>query len=410
MEKIHKSIITLIILFLSLKSYAVELKYQNSLIGMVNNQIILESNIKKQSALLSLLIFFKKDLTDQELKVIALDDIINIKIQVNIAKDYDINLSEDDMKDVYTQLIMKEKSSLREYIHTLKKNNVTIKNLKSFLKDSLIIEKLHEKLLHEQIKISSNDFDNLEKFSNNKFVKYLNNTYKILHISIKKPNNLKKIKSTLKLLNKKNYNEIIELTFNNRISVNNKIFDLDSKADIEKKVLTHIIKNINSKTIGPIYSNNNINFIKLIKTKSKLNKLETDIKIKHLLIKKKHKNKPEAIKYKVKSFKKLNSMKNTSLEKQNKDAFQIEWINKKNVSNDFLKNIKNLKNNEFSDAFETQTGFHLVKIIDKKYNQNTTIYKNISLQLKTEKLTKLRKYWEKHIKQENLINVLNELY
>lgn len=410
MEKIHKSIITLIILFLSLNSYAVELKYQNTLIGLVNNHTILESNINKQSALLSLLIFFKKDLTDQELKVIALDDIINTKIQVNIAKDYDVDLSEDDMKDVYTQLIMKEKSSLREYTHTLKKNNVTIKNLKSFLKDSLTIEKLHEKLLYEQVKISNNDLDNLEKFSNDTSTRYLNNNYKILHISIKKPNTLKKIKNTLKLLNKKTYNELIELTFNKQLSIKNKIFNIDSKTDIEKKILTHIIKNINSKTIGPIYSNNDINFIKLIKKQNKLCTLDTDIKIKHIVIKKQHKKKLDAIKYRVNSFKKLNTIKHTSLTQKHKNRFNVEWINKKNVSNDFFKKIKNLKNNEFSTVFETHIGFHLVKIIDKKYNQNNAIYKDISAQLKTTKLTKLRKYWEKHIKQENSINILNDLH
>lgn len=411
MKKIHTSIITLIIFFLSLNTSAIELKYNNTLIGMINNQVILESNVNKQSTLLSLLIFFKKELTDKELKVIALEDIINTKIQVNIAKDYDVELSEDDMKDVYTQLIMREKSSLREYINVLKRNDITTNDFQSFLKDSLVIEKLHERLLYEQIKISSEDFDNLEKFSNNTSLKYLNNNYEILHIAIKnnKPQ-LKKIKNILKLLTKKNHNEIIGLTFNKKLLAKNKIFNIHPILDLEKKIHTHMIKNINSDVVGPIYSNNTINFIKLIKKKNIFKKLDSDIKIKHLLIKRKYKKTEESVKHKIRNLKNLNKIKNFSLKKLNKENFKTEWLNKKNVSNDFFQKIKHLKKNELSDVFETKIGFHLVKIIDKKYNQNTDIYKEITLQLKTEKLTKLRKYWEKHIKQENLINILNDLH
>jgi len=397
----NKIIIIYITFFLSLNVYAIDLKYKNSLICIINNEMILESQIKKQVALSSMLTPPTKKINNS--KSFVLNKIINSKIQLNIAKSSEIQASEDEMKNVYMKLIIRDKTSLSEYLNDLKKYNLTTTDVKTFIKNIISIEKLHESLLYDQIRISYKEFNKALKYSNNILIKNDNNDYEIIRFSIKKNDKLNTddIKNILTILNeKRNYNKITKLLSNKTIDTTFAKININTKNIINKKIYSHLKSNIDLKILGPIYSDKNIDFLKITRKKTQ----NINIKIKHSFIEKSNNKKT----YLDKNIEKLDIMKTLLSNKNLNKNLTIEWINKKNVSKSFFKKIKNLKKNESSDIFETEIGFHIVKIIDVKYIPNTRTYKQSFLEFKNKKLLNLRKNWVKAVRKDHFVHILNE--
>lgn len=378
MKKIKIIIITTIILIISSTCFSKE-----TIVAKVNNEIILKSDVKKYKYIYKLLSNNKTQKQSNIFKKNLLTDIITIKIQLNLAKKYNIKIEEKTIDLMFKKIVKEKKKSIKQYYQTMKENNVTPKSLYSFIKNSLIIEKLEKQLLLEE--------KPKQKINLNSKKEHIPNKY--LHIKINNNENINdKFKWILNILNKKRTTQTSLKTINNK--------NTNFKTKIIKKIPTRFLNKYNKNHKSYImYKNKTFHIIKAIKHQN--NKIE--FKIKPILIKNKSKTKiNKEIKQKLIDIKnKLTHNKNTINTKNKKNIKQIS-VNKKNIQKKLYNTIKELNTGETSNPIKTKIGWFIIKIIEKeKKEKNKNHYQN-NLTFKNNK-----KNWINSIISESTIEIVN---
>lgn len=397
-------------------------KIKEKAIIAVNKEIILQSELNKYINIFFLLSnteekklskqnkYFKKEL---------LEDITINKIQLQLAKKYNLKINNDKVKTIFNEYARKEKKSITEYSNYIKNKYVPYKILYDYIKESLLIEKLQKSII--ELSISNSEIENFINLSSD--IKKISDTkYNAVYIQLN--SNAKhianKTKWLIKLLYKSNnHNYIKKYT-------KQKIHDLSYEYTNWQNInnTPYIInKNISISTpgilLGPIYLNNKLHFIKLLNKKRILDEDLNMINIRYILIKKrsllKFNNKLKYLQnirnniLNTRSFTKqiINHSENKNL---HLNATKNKWLNKNNVSNHFYNHISLLSKSEISYPFNSELGSYIVEIIDKKYinkhfNQ-MILYHKIEKLIINYKFDKLKDNWIKKLKNEAIIKLL----
>lgn len=412
MKKLYKILIVyLAICILSINIYAKDTIYQDETIAIVNDQPILKSEFDTHKSLLLLLI----NNLDQiyNLEQFTLSDMINVKLQTYIANKQNIKVSNDEIKDSYTYFKQRTKLSELDYYDLLKNYNITQSDMNNFLKENIAIEKLHDRIFRN-ITVSRDELNDFVTLSNNNLLKYQSYTYKVIRLTIDRKINNKKNLYNIKLfknaLNSKKKYGMYDLITNGRLGGEIEVLHIDPAKNEYEKLKDQIKINPNTDTIGPIFNNNKIEFLKVISKKSKLNEKDTSIKIGHVLIKK-HSNKLRKtditiLKNKIQTLNKIK--KYAYIEKNNRTyekQFEKIWLHANSAPEELYKHAAKLEKNEVSEIIETSVGWHLIKVIHREYDPKSHIYNILSKRANAQKTAKARDNWleirnkEAHIKK-----------
>jgi len=395
------------IIFFFQNVFAKEIIYKDELKALVNNDIILNSELEKHLSSLIMLINVKKH---KNLNKQVLKDLINTKLQIRIARKYGIDAHDDEVKSVYMQFILRNKLSLLEYNDLIKSHNISGDEINVFIKENIIAEKLHEKLLQSNLSVTREELNSFLDFSNNILIKHQNLSYEILKVSVNRKNDNKKnfflIKKILMSL-KNDYYEIFNFINDKSISFKNEIIVLNSFNTLDKRLKEYISKNLEKEVIGPLYTKKKIEFIKILKKNNTANKKDIKTKIKYFFLEKdSNKIKENNIKYIKNNIKYLNKMQNF-IQKNitNDERFKVEWLHNTHIPIELYTRINNLNDNQVSEIFETKNGWYLIQKLYQEYDKKSDINKKLLSLIKNEKFKKIRSNWIKNLKKEAYIKI-----
>ncbi len=412
MTILKKIIIVLTVFFITITIGNTEV-IKDKVVAIVNNKVILDSDIKKQIRLLKLLVNIDGA---ESMKSFTLKDIIAEKIQIPISKRKKVIVKDTEVRDIFLYFASRNELRLADYKKLIVSYNLTPRDVKYFLKNSLMIEKVHEKVLSKKLNVTKREFVEFLDFSNHINYKEQTTAYTFLHIIIennkKNKNNL--IKKVIKALkNEKNEEKALKILANKKLNTKVSLVKMRPKKNI-KSFYMFLINNIDKKVVGPLHSKKKLHIFKLLKKKSVLDKQEDTVyKIAHFTIKKKIIDINTAH---VDNFKKKLKILNVVKNKVNKNRktntynkyFKELWITGFDLSDVFFKNICYLEKNETSEIFETETGWHLVILIDKKISKKTNTYNtNISSAI-GKRLTRFREIWLSNIKTNTYIKIYSK--
>lgn len=397
------NIIVFVILYVfSINIYA-EIKHKDEIKALVNSDLILNSELETHLSSLTMLINIK---TTTDLKDQALIDLISTKLQTKLSHKHNITAQNDEIKNVYTQFIQRNKLSADEYYELLQSYNLTHDELSVFIKENIIVEKLHEKLLHQHLTATRDELNSMLELSNNCLFESQSSAYKILKISFNRSQNKKidliAIRNVISFL-KSNHDGLMIYNDKEPLNLTMKMFVLPISEDTENRSREFIEDNLERKILGPFYTKNRIEFLKIIEKRSIIKESDRDIKIKYFTfkrnLKKLHNNvdKFKSRKHKLNSIRKLMRKYDESV------LFDIKWLGETNIPKKLYPKIKKLNDNEISENLETTDGWYVVQRLYREYKKDTDSYKKLESYLKNHKLKKIRKNWIKNLHKDAYI-------
>lgn len=409
MNKIFRYFVAFLIIYtINLNAAKIGGVYEDKIIGFANETAITKIELLRHKTLFHYLMRPELGL---EISSATLNDLIVQKIQVKIAKAENLEVSDEQIKDVYVQCAQRRDLKLFEFAKLARLNHITKYDIKGYLKEEVLIEKLHEHLFLKTLSASPDEIGDYYMYSNNYDTKHSKCHYRVLEISIKRNKDNKKnldfIKQIVHAINShKTIQKFSKLRKNNEAQL--KTFSYVIKRHIYSEAVRNVIaKRLGYNIVGPIYTGNHIILLKVFKKRPNINTKNLDIKIGHFFIKKKSTRRTvNNFKNSIDAFKQLNEIKRILNNNYEHRDMRIELLSEMNLPRYYKKRILLMNVNDISDIIETKTGWHLFKIIGKDYDRNSKIYKLLSSSVRSYKFKKARRNYIKYVRREYFIKLI----
>lgn len=365
----HKLII--VFLFLSFKLYAID-----SIVAIVNEDVITRSQVYKDLADLK---ENSKNLpNDNILLPKLLDKRIFILLQKQQANKLRIKALPQQIEQQITN-IAKGNNLSKEQLLTILKNSNKYNGFIEKVRNEIVMQLLRLRVLHNSDIIVTekevNENISSEKTSASKL-------YKLRNILIEIPSNIsneqfnkeeKKIKLIKKALDEKKTSfRQLAISFSNASNKDTGgdmgYLSLDKVPFIYKKILGKLKVGDHSEVIK---DKNGFHIIMLEATKDISSKVEKQLRIRHILIRKDSENaesKINSIYEKIlngESFSKLAKFNSEDLSSK-KNGGEIGWVNIEKISKDFYEKVKDLKKSDITKPFITEFGWHIAQNLDSR--------------------------------------------
>lgn len=361
----------------------------------INDNITLKSKINTYCDIVKL--FTKKNKIKKiELKNKIIKEVTIFNAYCEHFKNYNIKLDKESLHLIYKDSASKKYLSLLQFKKIIeKKYKIKSKFIKEFIINNIAINKMQKTLISEDIILSDKEISNFFNISNYKT--YTKNLFmvKVLEISFvrqRKKNHLKILKQLINNLDTESDIEKIKSHVDKKLrDLGIKIVDLnDAKNKHYYFLKYHLDNNISQNIIGPFFLNNYIYLYKIIDKKNKTDHYKSYIKINYNIIQKK------------KLIKKKNTFNFLILNKEQNNINIYKktntcWIDKENTTPIIYDTIKNLKINDVSNVIETNTGWYIIKVIDRIFDHNSNIYTYIVQNIMSEKIKLLTQQFENKI-------------
>ncbi|HIH2762757.1 MAG TPA: peptidylprolyl isomerase [Candidatus Azoamicus sp.] len=366
------------------------------IIFQINDKIELKSKINAYCDIVKL--FSNKEKINKiNLKNKIIKELALINTYNNLIKDDIIILTKESLESIYKDSAEKKYISITHFKKLIKKKyKIRSKYIKEFIINNLALNKIQKTIISEELILSDKEILNFFNIANYK--NYAKNLYdvKVIEVSFlrkRKKHNFKIIKNLINNLEKESEIEQIKLKLDQTLlNLTCKIIELNNpKNKIYYFLRFYLDKNFKKNIIGPFFMDNYIYIYKIIEKRNKTENYKSYIKVSyHTLQKKKLCEKKNTL-----TFLHLNqNFKKNNIEKIIKTKEKICWLDKDETDPTLYDKIKNLKINEISEIIETQTGWYVIKILDKIFDQKSSIYGYIVQNIMIEKIKLLTQQFE----------------
>lgn len=363
----------------------------NTVIAIVNEDVITKAELNTKYKILLTRIQDTAALPPEEqLKKQLLSKLIIDKLQLQLAKSRDINVSAKEINNVITNVAKEQELTLSQFKEKLDLEGISYLDYRRNIEEQLIVADLQQKEVGMDTNVTDSEVDS---FLNSPLGQDLTGTeYRLGHILLTFPEkNSEKARKELK----KKAKDIVQLLRNGadfgkiamkESSGSNALEGGDLGWRTVGKIPTLFANDVVNLSIndvvGPIKSSSGYHIIKLKQKRIGHDDLHTEYKARHILVKidpkvsdKDAKDKLDKIRTQIingKDFKKL-AQKNSDELSTNYKGGDLGWFNKDKVLPDFYSKVSKLQVDEVSKPFKTKLGWHLVQLIGKRSNSNSII-------------------------------------
>lgn len=352
----------------------------------------------------------KEKINKIDLKNKIIKELTIINTYNDLIKEYTITLNRESLALIYKDSAERKYISLNQFKNLIeKKYKIKDKYIKEFILNNLTLNNMQKNIISEELILSDKEILNFFNISNYK--DYAKNFYDIQVIEIsfvrkKNKNNFKIMKTVINNLEKESNIEKIKSNLDPMLTrLTCKVVDLNNpKNKIYHFLRFHLDKNFKENLMGPFFMDDYVYLYKIIKKRNKTENYKSSIKISyHTLQKKKLCEKKNTLKFLEfnKEVKKIN-MKKIFTSKN-----KICWLDKNETDPIIYEKIRNLNINEISNVIETETGWYIIKILDKIFDQQNNIYWYIVQNIIKEKIKLLNQQFENKISKNIYIKYYN---
>jgi peptidyl-prolyl cis-trans isomerase SurA len=415
MNKIVK-FISIIILYSSINLVAAE-NYDDKIMAIVNNKVILKSEVQLAIDYLPPDIITKEymGLNDQQIIKKVLEGLIETSLLIQAADRYGINISDIALESKISEIARSEKMTINELRNNIIKEGRNYTSYTQEIKNQMIVETLFISQFYSRMNVTEEEIENFIK--REKINQYGNFEYDLIEFVILdedkllSPDNIENIYGNIKLegfINTQNKYPNISIEVKTLgLVTSDKLPNIFIKAihDIDKGEYTEVIT-----------SSKGHHVLKVLESKNKTSSFVNEYKVSHILLKPDVMTSNDTIREelmimrnKIKGLEdfKIFAKKYSADKASGFRGGDLGYVRPQSLVPAFASKLKTTPVKKISDPFQSKFGWHILYIenIRSIDDTNTIVRKNIAQRIRINKATSERNDWVAKLKDQAYIEI-----
>lgn len=422
---VAKLFVVVLAIFLPLQSFAQQL---DRIVAIVNNDVISQSELDNFTRLITADIRQKNAGAlppDDVLKSQVLNRMILDKIQLQLAEQVGIEVDSIAVSQALQDLAKQNGQTLEEFKQYQESRGIDFNHYRDMIRTDMITQTLQSREVGQEITVSKTD---IESFLNSPAGQDHSGTeYKLSHILIgtaesPSPENLKRAQNEAQdIVNKlragADFKKLAMTKSSGRQALNGGDLGWRSAGEVPSLFVSYVPTMQVGEIAGPIRSASGFHIIKLQDKRVAAEESRTETHVRQIFIKTDvNTSNDEAkailrnLQQKIKKgadFAKLAAQKSQEARTAEKGG-DMGWVSEKSVLPKFYQVMTKLRNNEVSDPFQTEEGWHLIQVLDRRNqrNSNEAAWNKAHELLTMRKASEVIEVWTKRIRDDAQVEIL----
>ena len=402
----------------------------DKILAVVEEDVVLESELEEQ------IFRVKEQIQAQGAKMPpriilqrqVLERLIFDKVQIAVANQVGISVDDATLSRAIASIAKRNEMEIEEFFEVLKSENFDPETFKQQIREEILIAKLRKNEIDKRIRVTPTEIDNYLR--NQSISGDDKDEYKISHILVSLPVNAgdAEIQQAREKANEA-HSQLVNGTDFNLVSIN---FSDSPKAldggDLGWRKRNEIpslfadtVSYMSINEVSPIFTNSSgFHIIKLTDQRKSGKILVQQHKARHILIK------PSELLTKEAALKKLLQLRRrieggadfATIARTNSDdrtsaleGGDLGWVQKGKMVPEFEEVMTAGEINELSQPFETEFGFHIVQVLERRLHDDTVMVKRQKARdaIRRQKIDERKESWLRRIRDEAYVEYRIEL-
>jgi|GEM_PF-4248672 len=361
----------------------------------------------------------------ENIKSQVLAKVIDDKIQVQLAQQAGMRISDAIVNDAIADYLERRKISIDELQEELQEDNITLEQHRDFVREALLVTQLQERAIARDVIVSEQEVADL--LLSPMMRNQLGEEYRLAHILLLPKNNealddvmLRADELVDKLNSGTDFNKVAMQESKGQQALAGGDLGWRALSQLPTLFVNYATSMQEGEISKPIRASNGVHIIKLIE-KRQQDDFTEEVKLQHILITPGEHLSHQAARDKLTNIRSaiLKGEDFAQLAKQHSQESAtasaggiIDWVSPEALTKDFNQHIQNLASGQLSEIFETSQGFHCVKVLDKRQisNSQAMLAQKAKSILYEKKKMEMLQLWLESMKENARIEILNKNY
>jgi peptidyl-prolyl cis-trans isomerase SurA len=425
---LRKVIISLATCFLLLLNYPPVAEVLGRVAAIVEEDVILEQELDNEVSTIAQRISASNAQMPPEsiLRKQVLEKLIIDKLQRQLAEKAGITVTEEMLNNSAADIAQRNNMTLQQFREELQRQGLTYKNFLDNMRNEIIINQLRGREIGGRIKVTDREVDHYletqEQESNGTAIQY--HLGHIL-IAVREAAAAKEIQSAQskanELVKKLRAGQDFTHTAMTESGDDNALKGGDlgwrSLSDIPSLFSDIVVKMHTNEVADPIRSPSGFHIIKMLELKGLDSHTITNTKVRHILIKTNDLIDDEEAKKRLLALKAriMDGDDFAALARAHSDdkgsalkGGSLDWVGPQDLVKPFEDAMEKLEINELSEPIQTQFGWHLIQVLDRKTKDNSAEHKKdvVREAIRKRKIEEETELWMRRLRDEAYVEIL----
>ncbi|ORU91860.1 MAG: peptidylprolyl isomerase [Cycloclasticus sp. symbiont of Poecilosclerida sp. N] len=369
----------------------------NKIVAIVDRGVILQSQLDEQVKQMyqRLPLEQRLSIAREDIEKRVLDRMIITELQLQIARRSSLQITEVEIQASIDRIAKANKLSTKEFLKALDKDGVTLKSFKKSITDQMLIRRVQSSFIHHEVKVSEQEVSS--------FLKLLEQNqgdqseeYHLGHILISTPENAtpqqidrarEKANNITAALSKGEKFSTLSIS---QSDANNALEGGDlgwmKLAQMPTLLTPYVGKMQPDEFSNAIQSPSGFHIVKLFETRGQQKVLVTKTHVRHILIKinalvsdKIAQERLLNIKQRLENGEDFSALARANSEDRGSaiSGGDLNWVQPGALVPAFESAMDKLNTNEISQPIQTQFGWHLIQVLERKQQDNTQLMRKV---------------------------------
>ncbi len=425
---LRKVIISLATCFVLMLNYPTVAEVLGRVAAIVEEDVILEQELDNEVSTIAERIRASNAQMPPEsiLRKQVLEKLIIDKLQRQLAEKAGITVTEEMLNNSAADIAQRNNMTLQQFREELQHQGLTYKNFLDNMRNEIIINQLRGREIGGRIKVTDREVDHYletqEQESNGTAIQY--HLGHIL-IAVREAAAAKEIQSAQskanELVKKLRAGQDFTHTAMTESGDDNALKGGDlgwrSLSDIPSLFSDIVVKMHANEVADPIRSPSGFHIIKMLELKGLDNHTITNTKVRHILIKTNDLIDDEEAKKRLLALKAriMDGDDFAALARAHSDdkgsalkGGSLDWVGPQDLVKPFEDAMEKLEINELSEPIQTQFGWHLIQVLDRKTKDNSAEHKKdvVREAIRKRKIEEETELWMRRLRDEAYVEIL----
>lgn len=425
---LRKVIISLATCFVLMLNYTTVAEVLGRVAAIVEEDVILEQELDNEVSTIAQRISASNAQMPPEsiLRKQVLEKLIIDKLQRQLAEKAGITVTEEMLNNSAADIAQRNNMTLQQFREELQRQGLTYKNFLDNMRNEIIINQLRGREIGGRIKVTDREVDHYletqEQESNGTAIQY--HLGHIL-IAVREGAAAKEIQSAQskanELVKKLRAGQDFTHTAMTESGDDNALKGGDlgwrSLSDIPSLFSDIVVKMHTNEVADPIRSPSGFHIIKMLELKGLDSHTITNTKVRHILIKTNDLIDDEEAKKRLLALKAriMDGDDFAALARAHSDdkgsalkGGSLDWVGPQDLVKPFEDAMEKLEINELSEPIQTQFGWHLIQVLDRKTKDNSAEHKKdvVREAIRKRKIEEETELWMRRLRDEAYVEIL----
>ncbi|MDD5461143.1 MAG: peptidylprolyl isomerase [Methylococcales bacterium] len=420
------AIFTLIFCTLSFSSFLAGAEVLDKIVAVAEDDIILEKELNREVAAIAQRIQASHAQMPPEyiLRKQVLEKLILDKLQRQLAEKAGITVTEDMLNNSAADIAQRNHMNLQEFRAELERQGMSYKNFLDTIRNEIIINQLRSREIGGRIKVTDREVEHFmeteEKIGEEAVQYHLGH----ILIAVKEAASATEIQKASskaddlvqKLRSGQDFTQAAMSNSDDDNALKGGDLGWRSPSDVPTLFADKVKKMTPGEVADPIRSPSGFHIIKMLEIKGLDNHIITNTKVRHILIKTNELVDDEEARKRLLALKAriADGDDFAALARAHSDdkgsalkGGSLDWVGPGDVVKPFEEAMEKLNINEISEPVQTQFGWHLIQVLDRKNKDNTAEQKKNQVRdaIRKRKIEEETELWMRRLRDEAYVEI-----